>query len=104
MRGAAKHFNTAADVENSLRVDAEGTKKVLRSLLEGRMIWVDAGALASGAKGVTDDTHKVVAMSEGEGSENQVVRQHQFVLQEDPNAWIFQIGLTVEKINEYLEA
>ena len=104
MRGAAKHFNTAIDVENSLKVDKEGTKKVLRSLLEGRFIWTDTGALPEDEEGVTDETHKVVLMGEGESGENQETRLHQFELQEDPNAWMFQIGLTVEKINRYLEA
>lgn len=104
MRGAAKHFNTAADVENSLKVDKEGTKARLRALLAGRLVWADAGALPEGTEGVTDATHKVVEMGEGEGSENQVTRLHQFELQEDPNAWMFKIGLTVEKINRYLEA
>ena len=104
MRGAAKHFNTAVDVENSMKVDKEGTKKVLRALLEGRLIWTDTGALAEGEEGVTDETHKVMLISEGEGGENENAHPHQFELQEDPNAWMFRIGLTVEKINAYLEA
>lgn len=28
----------------------------------------------------------------------------QYELREDQNAWLFRIGLTVEKINSYLEA
>ncbi len=104
MRGAAKHFNTAADVENSLKVDREGTKARLRALLAGRLMWADAGPLPEGAEGVTDATHKVLDVGESEGGENQVTRPHQFELREDPNAWMFRLGLTVEKINAYLEA
>ena len=104
MRGAAKHFNTAIDVENSLKVDKEGTKKVLRALLEGRFIWTDTGPLEEDEEGVTDETHKIVLVGEEEGGENREPRPHQFELQEDPNAWMFKIGLTVEKINAYLEA
>lgn len=103
MRGAAKHFNTLADVANSMAVDKEGTKALLRKLKEGRFIWVDKGALGN-AQGVTDATHKVVEVGEGDSMENQTMKPHQFERQEDPNAWMFRIGLTVAQIDAYLEA
>ena len=107
MRGAAKHFNTLADVENSMAVDKEGTKPLLRRLKEGRFIWVDLGPLAAGASGLTDDTHKVMdvgGMDAGGAEQERATKPHQFALREDPNGWLFRLGLTVEKIDAYLEA
>jgi len=105
MRGAAKHFNTLADVENSMTVDREGTKALLRKLKEGRFIWQDKGPLASATAGITDSTHRVVAVAAGDGVDaGGTSVPHQFELVEDPNAWMFRIGLTVQKIDQYLEA
>ena len=105
MRGAAKHFNTLADVENSMVVDKEGTKPLLRRLKEGRFVWVDLGPLAAGASGLTDDTHKVMNVGGMDvAAQGRTIEPHQFELREDPNAWLFRLGLTVEKIDAYLEA
>lgn len=105
MRGAAKHFNTLADVENSMVVDKEGTKSMLRRLKEGRFVWVDLGPLAAGASGLTDDTHKVMNVGGMDAAaQGRATEPHQFELREDPNAWLFRLGLTVEKIDAYLEA
>ena len=105
MRGAAKHFNTLADVENSMVVDKEGTKPLLRRLKEGRFVWVDLGPLAAGASGLTDDTHKVMNVGGMDvAAQGCTIEPHQFELREDPNAWLFRLGLTVEKIDAYLEA
>lgn len=100
MRGCAKHFNTLADIAHSMAVDAEGTKKVLKTLWEGRFMWEDKGP-ATG-KGVNDATHKTVEMREGQDEKAPMVL-HQFELVEDPQAWAFRIGLTEKKYNRYME-
>ena len=101
MRGIAKWFNTEEDIINCMAVDEEATKARLRELLDGRFAWFPDKVLKKGAAGLEDDTHKVVTMQAENGG---VEERWQYELREDSNAWIFRIGLTVEKINELLEA
>ena len=101
MRGVAKWFNTEQDIINCMAVDKEATKARLRELLDGRFAWFPDKVLKKGAAGIEDDTHKVITMQADNGG----IEEHwQYKLREDPNAWIFRIGLTVEKINKLLEA
>lgn len=101
MRGVSKWFNTEQDIINCMEVDAEATKAKLRELLEGRFAWFPSKKLAKDAPGIEDETHKVVVMQAKEGGKEE---RWQYELREDQNAWLFRIGLTVEKINSYLEA
>ena len=101
MRGVAKWFNTEQDIINCMAVDKEATKARLRELLDGRFAWFPDKVLKKGAAGIEDDTHKVVTMRAQDGGAEE---RWQYELREDENAWIFRIGLTVEKINELLEA
>lgn len=101
MRGVAKWFNTEQDIINCMAVDKEATKARLRELLDGRFAWFPDKVLKKGAAGIEDDTHKVVTMRAQDGRAEE---RWQYELREDENAWIFRIGLTVEKINELLEA
>ena len=43
-------------------------------------------------------------MDAGGAAQERTTKPHQFELREDPNAWLFRLGLTVEKIDAYLEA
>ena len=104
MRGIPNVFNTEQDIINSMSENAEATKVKLRELLEGRFAWFPDRKLKNGEMGVEDDTHRIIThkddmMGEGEG----VGERWQYVLREDENAWMFKIGLTVEKVNAYLE-
>ena len=101
MRGIAKWFNTEEDIINCMAVDADATKERLRELLDGRFAWFPAKVLSKSAAGLEDDTHKLVTMRAQDGGTEE---RWQYELREDPNAWIFRIGLTVEKINELVEA
>ena len=101
MRGVSKWFNTEQDIINCMAVDAEETKAKLRELLDGRFAWFPVKKLANTAPGVEDETHKVVTMQAQDGGKEE---RWQYELREDQNAWLFRIGLTVEKINSYLEA
>lgn len=100
MRGVPKWFNTVADVENSLAVDKEATQTKLAELRDGRIAWFPAAKLEAGMAGLEDATHKVVTMQE---SMNGTEERWQYELREDPNALMFRIGLTVDRINEMLE-
>lgn len=100
MIGIPKHFNTLEDVNNSFAIDKDATKKELKVLLEGRFSWFQVGKLAEGEEGITDDTHKVIPMQKDDGS----TERWQYEMREDSNAWMYRIGLTVERINELLGA
>lgn len=105
MRGIPKVFNTEQDIVNSMAVDVAATRARLQELLDGRFCWMDVGAVADGASGQTDATHKVLTMRSGgmgPGGQEGPEERRQYELREDPNAWLFRIGLTVEKAESYL--
>ena len=100
MRGIPKVFGTEQDVINSLAEDSAATKEKLRELLAGRMAWFPVEKLEESASGLTDATHKVI--EQGGMDEGAETERWQYELREDPNAFMFKIGLTVDKINNYL--
>ena len=101
MRGIPKWFNTVDDVLNSMEVDKDATKAKLQEMLDGRFAWFVTKKLGDKDKGVEDETHKVLTQQEMDGDKEE---RFQYELREDENAWMFRIGLTVEKINELMEA
>lgn len=104
MRGIPNVFNTEQDIINSMSENAEATKVKLRELLEGRFAWLPDRKLKSSEAGVEDDTHRVITHKDDMRGEGKGVEERwQYVLREDENAWMFKIGLTVEKVNTYLE-
>lgn len=103
MRGVPKTFGTEQDIINSMAEDQQATKAKLRDLLAGRFAWFAVRKLADGEAGLEDATHKVVAQRSGMGPEDEGPKERwQYELQEDANAFMFKIGLTVDKINSYL--
>ena len=103
MRGVPKTFGTEQDIINSMAEDPQATKAKLREMLSGRFAWFAVRKLEDGAAGLEDATHKVVVQSGGMGAEDEGQEERwQYELQEDPNAFMFKIGLTVDKINSYL--
>lgn len=104
MRGIPKHFNTVDDVFHSLAEDREGTKAKLQMMLDGRFVWQQGEQLADADLGITDNTHKVLVLTEKDtdGVEQEVTYQYELV--EDPNAWLFQVGLTVDRVKQILGA
>jgi len=104
MRGIPKTFGTEQDVINSMGVDAAATKAMLQKLLDGRFSWISVRKLADGEAGQDDDTHRVITQggSMGAGGNEGLEERWQQELREDPNAFIFMIGLTVEKVENYL--
>ena len=101
MRGIPKWFNTVEDVMNSMEVNKEATKAKLQEMLDGRFSWFQTKVLTAKEKGIEDETHKVVTQQDMDGGGEE---RWQYELREDPNAWLFRIGLTVEKTNELMEA
>lgn len=89
MRGLPKFFNTKQDYFNCLAEWTEETKTELKRLLDSRFSWFDVKVLEDGSTGLNDDTHRVIDNMQQE-------------LKEDPNARIFQLGFTVEEIEELL--
>jgi hypothetical protein len=105
MRGVSKLLATEQDILNNIGIDKAETRILLEQLLEGRFVWSKQGDLADGDTGATDDTHKVVeevldSMDYmNPDAEKKLV---QYVYQEDVNAPIFKMGLTVQKVEEYI--
>ncbi len=103
MRGVPKIFGTEQDIINSMAEDPQATKAKLRELLAGRFAWFAVRKLEDGEAGLEDATHRVVTQRSGMGPEDEGPEERwQYELQEDANAFMFKIGLTVDKINSYL--
>lgn len=67
-----------------------------KDLLDTRYDWFYESDLADGDEGVTDDTHKVVEIKEGDES----TKRAQYVLKENPTCRMNQLGFTEEEIKE----
>lgn len=103
MRGVPKTFGTEQDIINSMAEDQQATKAKLRELLAGRFAWFAVRKLEDSEAGLEDATHRVVEQRTGMGpGDDGPVERWQYELQEDSNAFMFKIGLTVDKINSYL--
>lgn len=70
-----------------------------QNLLDTRYDWFYDSELAEGDEGVTDDTHRVVEMREGDES----VKRAQYVLKENPTCRMNQLGFTEDEIKKILE-
>lgn len=103
MRGVPKTFGTEQDIINSMAEDPQATKAKLREMLVGRFAWFAVQKLEEGEVGLEDATHKVVSQHSGMGPVDEGPEERwQYELQEDANAFMFKIDLTVDKINSYL--
>lgn len=94
MRDFPKWLNTKQDYLNCLQDFPEQIKQRLQELLTDRFLWVQTGILPDKDQGVTDDTHKVIE------SENEYF-QYEYL--EDSNARMFQLGFTVQEIEELIK-
>lgn len=109
MKGVSKRIATEQDVINNMAIDKPGTKELLERLLEGRFAWVKVSEQPLAAKdpGVTDATHKVMVEPLDGDPENQSadnIARFQWEFKEDPNCDLFQAGLTVAKVQDYIAA
>lgn len=84
-------MNTKQDYLNLK--DTRAGRNALQSLLNHRFIWKETAVLDSKEDGIEDDLHQIIE------DENGFIQQ-EYV--EDENARIFQLGFTVEEVQELL--
>jgi hypothetical protein len=105
MRGVSKILATEQDILNNMGIDKQGTKKLLIQLRESRFAWIKVADLEDGDSGVVDEIHKV-RVEPVDGSDfmnpNALTKRVQYEYREDSHAQIFRMGLTVEKVNQYI--
>ena len=94
MRGFPKTISTKIDVQNLFQLYPDETREYLQKLLDTRFIWRSTGAIAEGASGIQDATHRVMRTESG---------LEQFELVEDENAKIFRMGFSVAEVEEMLK-
>lgn len=99
MRGIPTRFNTIADIDNSMAVDKAATQAKIQTLLDGRYCWQAVRQLGTAETGTEDATHKVSTSR----NNDDVEERWQLELEEDSNAWLFRLGLTVAQAQAYLE-
>jgi hypothetical protein len=107
MKGLPDHFGTEQDIINCIAVDPAGTKAMLVSLLDGRKGWFRAEDLEDGDTGVTDELHEVrvepVDPDAGfMAGPDEPMKRVQYEKRDDTLSQLYRMGLTVEKVNEYI--
>lgn len=93
MKGLPKFFNTKQDYLNCLKEFAEETKAELKKLLDYRFSWFDV-AVIEGELTELGVNERIIEV----GGEKMLQEE-----KEDPNARIFQLGFTVEEVEELLK-
>ena len=93
MRGFPRTISTKIDVQNLFQLYPDETREYLQKLLDTRFVWRSTGAIAEGASGIQDATHRVMRTESG---------LEQFELVEDENAKIFRMGFSVAEVEEML--
>lgn len=93
------NVSTVYDIEHLYNDKPEMAKKYLKSLLDGRFSFVKEKELTGNQAGIEDATHRVdeERIPDPDDSTNpdkETVKRYQMVLQEDPNAFMFNIGFT----------
>jgi len=101
MRSFPTIIATEQDVVELLKFYPKEMKEKLMLWRDHRFGWFNAGPIETG-EGITDSTHKVVGQRDDEMNPDSPITLMQYEYREDPNAYMFLIGLTVEKIEAYL--
>ena len=109
MYGVSKIIATEQDVLNNMEIDKGETLKLLLDLREGRFSWFKASRspLPPNDLGLTDATHKVLVEPIDGNSLNDSpdnIARYQYEYVEDPHAPLFRAGLTVQKVQRYIDA
>jgi hypothetical protein len=102
MKGTPNSINTESDIITCIEVDPVKAKRVLNNLLYDKDKWFKTTALSSYGEGIVDDTHQVHEEYD-ELNPNITPKYFQYEKKEDPRARMFQIGLTVAKVNKYIK-
>ncbi|WP_175869620.1 hypothetical protein [Bartonella gabonensis] len=100
-----EHLNSKEDYLNMLSFDKAETVRRLEMLLSTRFYWVFIKELSEGEEGVEDDTHKVVLITEmpSDLKGDFVVKRCQYELQESEYAPLFQLGFSVEEVEQLIK-
>jgi len=94
MRGFPKRLSTKEDVQACLQLYPEETKRHLAALYQGRFTVKELKVLSDEETGLVDEYHEVVLREAANGT----VERVQLQKVEDPNARIFQLGLTKTEV------
>lgn len=97
MRGYLKSIKTRKDLDVAMQLDSQRAKQAVQAMLDERKQWGITGQLAPSESGVTDATHKVVDVTDDDGT---VTGKYQYELQDDPASALFRIGLTVQEAQD----
>lgn len=99
MKGFPKTLSTKQDYEYVREnFPAEQWKPRWQNLLDERKNWFPTGQIESKEAGITDETHKVEELEDGNGSKIYI----QMELMDDPNCKLFRLGFTVAEVEEAL--
>ena len=101
MRGYPKHLNTKADYEYVRRnFNRSFWEKDFANLLKTTHEWCKTGVLSPEDTGIEDETHDVIKEYDSNGAETGVSYQRELKL--NPKAKIFQLGYTIEEVENIL--
>ncbi|WP_273718497.1 MULTISPECIES: hypothetical protein [Bartonella] len=100
-----EHLNSKQDYLNMLEFDKEETVKRLEVLLSTRFYWVFVKELQEGEEGLEDDRHRVCVTTEipSDLKGNFVEKRCQYELQESEYAPLFQLGFSVEEVEQLIK-
>lgn len=100
MRGYPKHINTLHDLDVALEIDATKAKAEVQRWIDENNVWAVSAKLDLTDTGTTDDTHKVVDITDEDGT---VTEKYQYELTEDPRGRLARIGLSVTGATDIVE-
>jgi hypothetical protein len=107
MKGLPNHFATEQDIINCIPIDPAGTKTMLEGLLFSRTGWFRIGDLSDSDQGLNDEIHQVRMEPIDPNADlmsnpDTPMKRVQWEKQEDTLSQLYRMGLTVEKVNQYI--
>ena len=72
----------------------EQYKALFQELLDNATDWINVGQLSYGQIGVTDATHKVVSVTQYNGT----TISYQYSLQNNPKSQLFNLGFSIQEV------
>ena len=99
MRGFPKHLNTKQDYLNLLATMPEETKAALKKELDGRFTWQPVKKLGDTSNPKLKDNQEIREL-QADGLEPDAepkIERWLFELKDDPAAWFYRLGFTVEE-------
>lgn len=100
MKGFPKHLNTKSDylyIRN--KFPENQWKPEFQKLIDERFNWLNIKTLKPDEAEIIDETHRIKKI---EDENKNIIEKYQQEYKEDENAKLFQIGFTVNEINEII--